>query len=114
MRASFRKYLGIVLLVVYVCFYASANLFYHAHVMGAIKIVHSHPFTSATHNHTANQIQMIEEFDSIVYQNAQPILIHECISDVEPIVRNVFGSDATLQESDFEFLLRAPPYSALV
>lgn len=107
--ARFRKHIGLILLAVYAFFFASTNLFYHSHQIEGITLVHSHPFSGASHSHTANQILLIEIIDSATYQGADnasapdliPVLLGDniCKSYTAPV----------LTPDIFSFSLRAPP-----
>lgn len=62
-----KRYFGIFLLILYVFFFASANLQQHIHIIDGITIIHSHfskdsnPFsdTKTTHSHTKAEINII-------------------------------------------------------
>lgn len=51
--------IGVVLLLIFLSFYSSSNLFWHTHIVGDQKVVHSHPFENSTHTHTASQLLTI-------------------------------------------------------
>ena len=45
-----------------ISFYASMYCFYHTHDLSWGRIAHSHPYSSANHTHTANDLQIIHNF----------------------------------------------------
>ena len=42
MKAKTTKFIGFILFVIYIIFYANITLFYHSHTLHGIKIYHSH------------------------------------------------------------------------
>ncbi len=48
------------LLILYLVFQASTSVFPHTHIVEGKKMVHSHPYSSANHNHTEDQVTAIE------------------------------------------------------
>ena len=55
---------AIFLLLLYTFFFVSTNLFVHSHQGPTYKIVHSHPWSGKTHNHSANEFQLISLLSS--------------------------------------------------
>ncbi len=107
----FRKFISLTLVVVYAFFLASTTMFYHSHQLADFKLVHSHPFTSHGHTHTAGQILLIDIVDSAAYKESPTMSVPVCapvaadpdlfVRYVEPVLAPVF----------FLFSLKAPPAS---
>ena len=109
--AKCRKYISLVLLVVYAFFFASANLFYHSHQLANIKLVHSHPFNGSDHSHTTSQILFIDILDSATYQESAAVCAPEYIP--VQLCAEIFSQYTCPEQSPifFSFSLRAPPAS---
>lgn len=71
-----RRHIAIVLSILYVCFWASTHLFYHAHYLPNGVITHSHPyFPSDTgepdHSHTAAQFQFLDLLETSLFVGSE-------------------------------------------
>ena len=104
-----RKFTGIALAVVYAFFFASTTLFYHSHQLADFKLVHSHPFTSGGHSHTAGQIILIDIVDSAVYQGVSQVSVSEPVPVQPDIELSVRYFEPALAPVFFLFSLKAPP-----
>lgn len=112
-----KRYIGFVLLLVYIFFFASANLHPHVHIINGITIVHSHiskdvnPFTStkAKHNHNSSQINLIYNLNSAIFFILFSAIILGILS-LKPIAKIDFYKKIPLNKSYFlSPSLRAPP-----
>lgn len=105
-----RQKIGIILLVVYAFFFASANLFYHTHQLADGTIVHSHIFWgSKAHSHSTSQLQIIDLFNYCIYDNAETIEVQQIIKDYSEEIYVVSEVAAFISGSLYSFTLRAPP-----
>lgn len=104
-----RKYFGLVLIVVYAFFFASTNYFSHSHQLENYRLVHSHPFNTPGHSHTANQILLISIVDSSLYQKSSDILVPDrfvpltCFEIISGPKEEIYSG------SFYSYSLRAPP-----
>ena len=57
-------FLRFLLLILFVSYYGSITLFYHAHRVNEQIIVHSHPFNNQEHSHSAAQYDLIKILSS--------------------------------------------------
>ena len=55
-----RKYSAAVLLLIFSCYYCGISMFSHTHISNGSSIVHSHLGGSSEHNHTDEQIAIID------------------------------------------------------
>ena len=55
-----RKYISLVLLVLFSCYYAGINFFSHTHIINGTSVAHSHLGGYAEHNHSDAQYRVIE------------------------------------------------------
>ncbi len=109
--SKFRKFISLTLVVVYAFFLASTTMFYHSHQLADFKLVHSHPFTSHGHTHTAGQILLIDIVDSAAYKESSSMSVPVSIpvaADPDLFVRYV---EPVLAPVFFLFSLKAPPVS---
>lgn len=109
MMGRCRKYIGVILIVVYAFFFASTNLFYHSHQLVNSRLVHSHPFSSANHSHTANQVALIEIADTAIYEESAAISAPYIIPAESHILISQAIDEPVLTASTVRFSLRAPP-----
>jgi hypothetical protein len=54
-----RKLSGVLLLTLFVGYFGGINLFPHKHYVNGNLIVHSHPFSSEGHTHTAQSLYLL-------------------------------------------------------
>ncbi|MDO5442829.1 MAG: hypothetical protein Q4G10_04100 [Bacteroidia bacterium] len=104
-----RKSIGVILIAVYAFFFASTNFFYHSHQLADSRLVHSHPFSSANHSHTANQIVLINILDSAVYEESTAIAAPDIIPARQHVEISKPTVEPVLDGSFIHFSLRAPP-----
>ncbi len=65
MRKDRNKYIvSLGLLILYLVFQAGTSVFPHTHIIDGEKMVHSHPYSSAGHDHTSDQVKVIELLSS--------------------------------------------------
>lgn len=104
-----RKFISLTLVVVYAFFLASTTMFYHSHQLADFNLVHSHPFNSHGHSHTAGQILLIDIADSAVYMESPAMSAQISIpvtAGIELLVRYI---EPVLAPVSFLFSLKAPP-----
>lgn len=54
-----QRIITLFLTLVFILYVGNVSFFVHTHKVGDITIVHSHPFTSSSHNHSANTISTL-------------------------------------------------------
>lgn len=110
MKALRKQTPGLFLLLVYAFFFASTNLFYHAHWIADTKIVHSHPAGDKAHSHTTGQINFLEITTNEVFDGVGTLTscspIPESGCSFEPMMAVPHVQSAHL----LSFSLRAPPH----
>ena len=72
MSRRFSKVSSVILLVLFAFFFASTNLFFHTHEGLSGKIVHSHPWSAKSHNHTDAQFQAISMLSANIFEMSAP------------------------------------------
>lgn len=105
-----KQTIGLLLLVIYAMFFASANLCYHSHQLADGTVVHSHIFFGGQHhNHTAGQLQIIDQLNTANYEEAESVQIQPAYPEYCELLvaREVV---ALLLTPIYNFSLRAPPY----
>ena len=108
---KFRKYTGLLLLLVYAFFFASTNFFYHTHQLADCKLVHSHPFSAPDHSHTAGQILLIGLIDSADLLESAELSTPETIYGFSVPEISDKRVDDVLSGFNRFYSLRAPPAS---
>jgi hypothetical protein len=67
MRGSrVRRILGLLLLFLFIGYYNSTTLFLHTHHYFYGDVTHSHPFSNAAHEHSANQLESLNALSRVV------------------------------------------------
>jgi len=62
-----KKILSVVLVGLYLSFYASTHFFYHTHQYTWGTVTHSHPYTQGTHTHSAHALQLINNLTNMLF-----------------------------------------------
>lgn len=111
MNRRFSKVSSIILLVLFAFFFASTNLFFHTHEDLSGKIVHSHPWSAKSHNHSSAQFQAISILSANIFDASaqtdvpdcpQRLLVASAYSDYCPDVTGIHPGTISL---------RGPPMS---
>ena len=104
-----RKFVAILLGVVFMQYFAGTNFFIHCHKLPTRIIVHSHPFPNKPHNHTDNQIDCMNMLSDATCVATPDVEAPDFVVD---IVRTV-GTDWVITEGERTIVgnksLRAPP-----
>ena len=89
---------------------AATTLFSHDHVVGGVKIVHSHPYGSSQHTHTEGQFIAIAILSTVNSFGDQPerVTFESPLSFVRDSVVD-YDQFYILRYADFFSALRAPP-----
>ena len=106
-----KKIISLLLVALYLIFYAGTFSFNHTHVYPWGTIVHSHPYSSANHTHTINAIQLINSFSNLLYIVGTAVF---CFAFL-PVAITLFSSVATphvISRLTGCNQLRAPPIPA--
>ena len=108
-----RCHIAIVLSILYVCFWASTHLFYHAHYLPNVVVTHSHPyFPSDTgepdHSHTAAQFQFLDILATALFVGSEFLSVFGVVACLCVVLLLMTESRST---SSYYALssLRAPP-----
>ena len=104
-----KQTIGLLLLVIYAMFFASANLCYHSHQLADGSVVHSHIFFGGQHHtHSAGQLQIIAQLNTTNYEEAETLEIQPFLPEYNELL--VAREVVALQFSPiYNFSLRAPP-----
>ena len=78
MSKRFPRVSSIILLVLFAFFFASTNLFFHTHEGISGKIVHSHPWSAKSHNHTGAQFQAISLLSANIFDLSDSVDRVDC------------------------------------
>ncbi len=105
------KYImSLCLLILYMVFQAGTSVFPHTHIVDGEKMVHSHPYSSANHTHTEDQVAAIELLSNVqtleVDIQSERIVLRPVLYDLE------FNGDSSVSSSPHTHCvnLRAPPF----
>jgi len=103
-----KQIVPLLLLVLYVGYYASTNFFFHSHEGTKGVITHSHPYTSGTHTHSANALQLIENLTNTLFVGSTAIIFIALFPIFKAFVNSFYRQD-TLNSLLGSNPLRAPP-----
>ena len=101
----------IVILMAFISYWASINLFGHIHIINGTRITHSHPFTNdGDHNHSNNALFTIFSLSNF---NTDDIISHNSLLNfVAPYISEIKFSHSEIFRNEplIGFIhLRAPP-----
>ena len=111
MNRRFSKFSSVVLLVLFAFFFASTNLFVHTHEDISGKIVHSHPWSAKSHNHTSAQFQAISILSANIFDLSASVDVSDCPQ--RPQIASAY-SDCCVSVTGIHpgtMCLRGPPMS---
>jgi hypothetical protein len=111
----------VLLLVIFISYYSSLNLFYHAHLINGQVVYHSHPFNRAhdnkngegpsqSHHHNKTEFYYIQQLDKSLWEDLieKPNLPELFTFPIESIIADLPGFLTTAIYSSVRF--RAPPF----
>ncbi len=64
-------------MMLYLVFQVGITLFPHVHIVNGEKVVHSHPYSSANHNHSGDSIATIARLSSVQTLKAEGAFCQE-------------------------------------
>ncbi len=110
LRTERRKYLlSVGLLVLYLVFQAGITVFPHVHIVNGEKVVHSHPYSSANHNHSGDSIATIARLSSVQTLKAESAFCQELMLPMLYAVELAGGVDVIYAGHTHSAGLRGPP-----
>ena len=111
MSRRFSKISSIILLVLFAFFFASTNLFFHTHEGLSGKIVHSHPWSAKSHNHTSAQFQAISILSANIFDISASVDVSDCPQ--RPLIESAYPDycPAIMGIHPGTISLRGPPMS---
>jgi hypothetical protein len=62
-----KKILSLLLLALFVSYYANTTFFIHTHKFDWGEVTHSHPYTSGTHSHSIYTLQLIDNLTTTLF-----------------------------------------------
>jgi hypothetical protein len=115
-----KKLLSLVLLSMFLAYYASITLFSHSHIINGVTIVHSHPYSKGTdskpfnHQHSEKGvalIQFLSHFSSLTVASLLSLgILLTLLYKIAVITR---AEDPLIPSINSGLSLRAPPVSSL-
>lgn len=109
MRCRMNKMVSYLMLVVYLGYFTGTTIFIHQHQFQNHIVVHSHPYTNHQHEHTANQLLMLDQLQDRTSTEAVyfyvPIVAESLCCALTPVLslQPVCDCDVAIPQ------LRAPP-----
>lgn len=106
------KYMGVLLLALYIGYYFSVTSFTHSHIINGVTIVHSH-FHTQNHiqkgTHSENEITLISELSAFQSREAVPGFTGlGLFFFLQAVLRPLFR-DRLISETVIRISSRAPP-----
>ncbi|MDD5950389.1 MAG: hypothetical protein PUC53_00745 [Bacteroidales bacterium] len=65
------KIQSVLSLLLFAFFFASTNLFTHVHDGPEGRVVHSHPWSAKSHNHSDGQFQLIQLLSNSIFESSE-------------------------------------------
>ena len=62
-----KKILSLLLLWLFISYYANTTFFIHTHIFAWGEVTHSHPYTSGTHSHSIYILQLIDNLTTTLF-----------------------------------------------
>lgn len=109
MRAKLRSIIGYLLLFLFIGYYSSITLFWHAHRIGNEVITHSHPFNTADHSHTTAQFALIKMLSTTVGLLTLAGFILAKLYSGKKQIAIARDNSFTHQQYDLTYFRRGPP-----
>ncbi len=118
---SLPKYASIkvLLLTIFVGYYANIALFTHIHVDGNEIVAHAHPFAKSDksggtssalpHEHNKVSLQLIAKFSHFVSTGEATIATTQIFIPAYPVTHHYISDNDTVTDCPFSTQLRAPP-----
>jgi len=103
-----KKILSLVLLVLYTSYYTSTTCFVHTHQTPWGPVTHSHPYTSGTHTHSTNALQLIASLTTLLFIGGGALFFPALLSVAKALVSR-FHNEKTIKSLIGCIQLRAPP-----
>jgi len=103
-----KKIVSLLLLALYVEYYAGTTLFFHSHIYANGAVTHSHPFASATHTHSAAAFQLIDSLTTILFVGTAALALSMLFS-ISKTTLFYFYKQHSFNSLIGSNLLRAPP-----
>ncbi len=60
LTTTYSRLTAATLLALFLSFFVGRGMCYHTHLINQVLVSHSHPYSDASHNHTADQINSID------------------------------------------------------
>jgi ABC-type microcin C transport system permease subunit YejB len=113
-----KKFIGCLLLAIFIGFYASITIFTHSHILNGVTIVHSHPYSSGTsdkplnHQHSEKGFALIQFLTSFTTAFiAVAFTLNIILSLLYQIIVNFNDNHFLDLSGNCTYSLRAPPLS---
>ena len=110
-----RKIIGLSLVALFAGYYGGTTLFYHAHEIDGVKIVHSHPYTGDAqhHAHSAASCRTIQLLSGLTFLTSALALLPRVFRQLSAR-RQEHLVAARQQWENHPFFLRGPPRPAFL
>lgn len=104
-----KNIISLLLITLFVWYYAGTTMCYHTHIVNGVKIVHSHPFPNSTHSHSTASYQIISHFAHIMIF----AIVFALLAKIFRKTFIILGTKIECYHDTFNvslISLRAPPY----
>ena len=110
-----RKIIGLSLVALFAGYYGGTTLFYHAHEIDGVKIVHSHPYTGDAqhHAHSAASCRTIQLLSGLTFLTSALALLPRVFRQLSARQQEHLVA-ARQQWENHPFFLRCPPRPAFL
>lgn len=112
LKSQINRYFEILLMVLFVGYYACSTLFVHSHYYHNQLITHSHPYQKGAdgqplHQHDATEFETISVLNNITF--VAPVLAAAAVFTIHVFKRRIKQTVEAITLTIFHHSLRAPP-----
>lgn len=108
MNREKRNILSIFLLLLFAYSFASNNLFLHTHIIGDVKVSHSHPYSNSCHGHSSSELNLIDEFNNSSLSFTGELCVALVFLTLICSIYTIYSDRKDFQKTIFS-VSRAPP-----
>lgn len=95
--------------VIFIMYWAGATLFIHKHTIDGVSIVHSHPFSDASHHHSKGDLKWIDMLTHTAFEEAPDVPSVAFVAAYSIILLYAVPQAFAGRKAFTHIRLRAPP-----
>lgn len=108
---KFRKYLGVLLLTLFVGYFININFFSHTHIVDGVTVAHSHPYSASDdHTHSATAISFIQLLSHFLTLTAFAVFVLTIYPQLYRILNASYSKVFISANNSYYNYSRPPPF----